>query len=119
MKKEERFYTEKQVDRLCELIRHNERQWDLFNKGIIKIKPKSYDELIIEFKTNKIMKQTAVEWLVENFKDNRFLSAFEEEINQAKEMEKQQIIDAFNNGYYQETIGYNASEQYYNEIFNK
>ena len=63
------------------------------------------------------MKQTAVEWLVENFKDNRFLSAFEEEINQAKEMEKQQIIDAFNNGYYQETIGYNASEQYYNEQF--
>ena len=117
MKKEERFYTEKQVDRLCELIRHNERQWDLFNKGIIKIKPKSYDELIIEFKTNKIMKQTAVEWLVENFKDNRFLSAFEEEINQAKEMEKQQIIDAFNNGYYQETIGYNASEKYYNKTF--
>ena len=36
------------------------------------------------------MKQTAVEWLVENFKDNRFLSAFEEEINQAKEMEKEQ-----------------------------
>ena len=63
------------------------------------------------------MKQTAVEWLVENFKDNRFLSAFEEEINQAKEMEKQQIIDAFNNGYYQETIGYNASEKYYNKTF--
>ena len=50
MKKEERVYTEKQVDGLCELIRHNERQWDLFDKGIIKIKPKSYDELIIEFK---------------------------------------------------------------------
>ncbi|CAB4125797.1 hypothetical protein UFOVP54_234 [uncultured Caudovirales phage] len=50
MKKEERVYTEKQVDGLCELIRHNERQWDLFDKGLIKIKPKSYDELIIEFK---------------------------------------------------------------------
>lgn len=46
----ERVYTEKQVDGLCELIRHNERQWDLFDKGLIKIKPKSYDELIIEFK---------------------------------------------------------------------
>ena len=41
---------EKQVDKLCELIRHNEIQWDLFNKGIIKIKPKSYDELFIEIK---------------------------------------------------------------------
>jgi len=50
MKKEERVYTEKQVDKLYELIRHNEIQWDLFDKGIIKIKPKSYDELIIEFK---------------------------------------------------------------------
>jgi hypothetical protein len=50
MKKQERVYTEKQVDGLCESIRYNERQWDLFDKGTIKIKPKSYDELIIQFK---------------------------------------------------------------------
>lgn len=37
--------------------------------------------------------------------------------DQAKEMEKQQIENAFNNGYYQETIGYNASEEYYNKTF--
>lgn len=37
------------------------------------------------------MKQTAVEWLLEQMKDDRFLSAFEKEINQAKELEKQQM----------------------------
>jgi hypothetical protein len=36
------------------------------------------------------MKQTPVEFLIEQIKDNRFLSAFEEEIDQAKEMENQQ-----------------------------
>jgi hypothetical protein len=40
------------------------------------------------------MEQTAVEWLVSQMKDDRFLSAFEEEIEKAKEIEKQQIIEA-------------------------
>ena len=68
------------------------------------------------------MKITAVEFAIEQLEQ---LIPFGHQLairiilEQAKEMEKQQIIDAFNNGYYQETIGYNASEQYYNEIFNK
>jgi hypothetical protein len=45
------------------------------------------------------MKQTAVEWLVSQMKDDRFLSAFEKEFKQAKEMEKEQIIEAFDEGY--------------------
>ena len=70
------------------------------------------------------MKQTAVEWLYENLKshfkhDGDLFEVVQFSFEQAKEMEKQRIIDAFNNGYYQETIGYNASEQYYNETFNK
>lgn len=44
------IYTEQQVDKLCDAIKHNERQWDLFDKGLIKIKPKSYDEVIKQFK---------------------------------------------------------------------
>lgn len=36
---------------------------------------------------------TAVELLVSQMKDNRFLSAFEEEIEQAKEMEKEQQLE--------------------------
>ncbi len=65
------------------------------------------------------MKPTAVEWLVEDLGVYLPISitSVQLSINQAKEMEMKQIIDAFNNGYYQETIGYNASEQYYNETF--
>jgi hypothetical protein len=69
------------------------------------------------------MKQTAVEWLSEQF-DNileLYPSQFEKinnAITQAKEMEKQQIIDAYIDGY--SATHYNVdSEQYYKETFNK
>ncbi len=64
---------------------------------------------------------TAVEFLVEKIKPlyiGNFEITFLKEINQAKEMEKQQIIDSYIEGYSAED--YNAdSEQYYNETFNK
>ena len=66
------------------------------------------------------MKPTAVEFAVEQLEQ---LIPFGHQLairiilEQALEREKQQIENAFNNGYYQETIGYNASEQYYNEQF--
>jgi len=69
------------------------------------------------------MKQTAVEWLVSHFADNRFLSAFEEEIKQAKEMEKQQIVDAVdetnNKWRSQKAEVILNGNQYYNKKFNK
>ena len=40
------------------------------------------------------MKQTAVEWMVEQLRMQTPLYTKDEIINQAKEMEKQQIIDA-------------------------
>ena len=58
------------------------------------------------------MKQTAVEWLVEKLQ----ICATEEEmsiIEQAKEMEKEQIIDACK----QFSYSYEEAEQYYNETF--
>ena len=60
------------------------------------------------------MAQTAVEWLVEQMeiKNPNWLK---EEIEQAKEMEKQQIIDACN----VEKDCYKNAEQYYKETFNK
>ena len=64
------------------------------------------------------MEQTTVEWLINQLGKSGFDFSFHQvEIEKAKEMEKQQIVDSFNNGYYQETIGYNASEEYYNETF--
>lgn len=42
---------------------------------------------------------TAVEWLVnELFDDNQIFGVPKDLLNKAKEMEKQQIIDAFNSG---------------------
>jgi hypothetical protein len=67
-------------------------------------------------------KQTAVEWLVEQCPRIETIVAYSI-LQQAKEMEKQQIIDAWDNGY-DRGYGYtdakfDSAEQYYNETFNK
>jgi hypothetical protein len=77
------------------------------------------------------MKQSAVEFLVEllnNLNDN-FNLAFKDEIEQAKEMEKQQIVEAYTDGTnynkFKKLIitpddeDYKLGKQYYNETFNK
>jgi hypothetical protein len=66
---------------------------------------------------------TAVEWLVNEIAEKynfRFATYYGQEIQQAKEMEKQQIIDAHNNGQriYADITFLNESEQYYNETYN-
>ena len=71
------------------------------------------------------MKQTAVEWLVKKFMtENTTREGWHEIFEQAKEMEKDQIIEAYEQGY-TEDIPYPVSggyyrmnaEQYYNETF--
>lgn len=66
-------------------------------------------------------KQTAVEWLVSQLNKQGFAQVVtDEEIKQAKEMEKQQIMDDFNNGVNDECLGKNTTaEQYYNEEYGK
>lgn len=63
------------------------------------------------------MKQTAVEWLFDNLNitgGSDDMKAFEK----AKAMEKEQIIDAFNNGYINSLKRkYTTTEQYYNKTF--
>jgi hypothetical protein len=54
-------------------------------------------------------KLTAVEWLIEQYKKVGGISI--SMANQAKEMEKQQIMDAYNNG------DNRSAELYYNETF--
>ena len=63
---------------------------------------------------------TAVEWLVEKYIEKGII--FLDDIEQAKAMEKEQIIDACNlqRNDYRGMPTYNKSgEQYYNETFNK
>ena len=69
---------------------------------------------------------TAVEWLVEQFERIVFYSeeAKEDTIKQAKEMEKEQIVEAHGNKT-KKSVGVSnytytlTGEQYYNETFKK
>jgi hypothetical protein len=64
------------------------------------------------------MKQTAVEYMVEELSRQTSLYTKKEIIEQAKEMEKQQIIDAHCDGQsIEDTSGVSDAEQYYNETF--
>ena len=64
-------------------------------------------------------KQTAVEWLVEQlFKksDIQYINGFDGLIEEALEMEKEQMIDAYDKN----KMGrINYGEQYYNETYGK
>jgi len=64
------------------------------------------------------MKQTAVEWLESELKNSIGMpyKHFEEIINQAKAMEKEQIIEAFHKQT-QKFLDKEEAEQYYNETF--
>ena len=69
------------------------------------------------------MTKTAVEWLEEKFTNSNadFINWAEEYFEQAKEIEKQQIIDFSNDLLAQNNVNYIAvpdlAEQYYNETF--
>ena len=62
------------------------------------------------------MKQTAVEWLVDQVQQKLYIR--DNVIEQAKEMEKQQIENAFTDGVTGDSGAVNP-EQYYNQTFNK
>jgi hypothetical protein len=65
------------------------------------------------------MKQTAVEWLIEQlFGDNEIIGCSDELLEQAKEMEKEQIIQTWYDCK-MSVIEKNptTAEQYYNETF--
>ena len=63
-------------------------------------------------------KQTAVEYLVDQLLPKVLTAEQYYHIQKAKSMEKEQIIDAWDNGCEDDGIIDNA-EQYYNETYNK
>ena len=70
------------------------------------------------------MEQTAVEWLFENLEIGQGYGSAIKILEQAKKMEKQQIVDFFikgQNTYPSEHVLDNQqiAEQYYNKTFNK
>jgi len=76
------------------------------------------------------MTQTSVEWLENQIKTSKYYYKLMEDINsrstvaqpnifrQAKEMEKEQIIEAYDKGEFNQGCNGDA-EQYYNETFKK
>lgn len=64
---------------------------------------------------------TAVEWLTNHILNSDFGTdeEWQNVFEQAKEMEKQQIIEAFKNGDCNGTFETINAEQYYNETFKK
>jgi hypothetical protein len=62
------------------------------------------------------MKQTAVEWLEQQLFNKR--GAFNKsDIDQAKEMEKEQIIKAYNTSFLLRDKPYSTAEKYYKETY--
>jgi hypothetical protein len=61
-------------------------------------------------------KDSAVEWLVDQVED--FMGLIPTDIiEQAKAMEKEQIIDAYNTSFRDRNLPYNTAEKYYNKTF--
>jgi len=74
------------------------------------------------------MKMTSIEWLIQEIQtkhDKSFIEFYGAEIEQAKEMHKQEIIDAFRKGFNRDYFSSNFqdqkefAEQYYSETYNK
>lgn len=62
------------------------------------------------------MKQTALDWFIYQITENHMLAI--DAISVAKELEKQHIIDAYEQGEFNDGMNETA-EQYYNQTFKK
>jgi hypothetical protein len=63
------------------------------------------------------MKQTAVEWLIEQLKKPYSDKYIMDIIDQAKAMEKQEIIKSYEEGHFHLELDSYNPEQYYNETY--
>jgi hypothetical protein len=63
------------------------------------------------------MKQTAVEWLVEKIQQANPTFKFDALIREAKAMEKEEIVKAYNQSWHLRDKPYETAEKYYKETF--
>jgi len=61
--------------------------------------------------------QTAIDWLIEQ--RSKYGLIIMQDLEQAKEMEKEQIKDAFKHGELPQLFDILSAEQYYTETYNK
>ena len=116
-----------------EMIRKTRVDEDLYKEAVDKVALRNPRTTPVEChnssnicdkeKSEKAINLTAVEWLVEQIKSDqnqKSLSASEwmQVINQAKQMEKEQILDAYYKGGEDTPLTDKECEQYYNETYN-
>jgi hypothetical protein len=65
------------------------------------------------------MGKTAVDWIEDKIQSDMTFIEILELIRQAKEMEKQQIINCYNQSWHFRDKPYETAEKYYNETFGK
>ena len=94
--------------------------------GLLAVTVIVVEEIIKQFKKKQVMKQTAVNYLIEQLKGKSQSITWNEIFDKAKEMEKQDIENAFNAGFnYANDKSGNIPnfedfiKQYYNETFKK
>lgn len=64
------------------------------------------------------MKQTAVEWLMQQLPTiDKYEPYYQNLFIKAKAMEKEQIVEAFNQSWHDRMNPYKTAEKYYNETF--
>ena len=63
------------------------------------------------------MKQTAVEWLEDKIQSDMTFMEILGLINQAKAMEREQIIEAYNTSFRLRDKPYSTADKYYNETY--
>lgn len=80
---------------------------------------KEFNDSAMEMFGGKPKQQTAVEWLRQELLKRDMDISIKDLFEQAKEMEKQQIMDANITGVNQGLYSYKNAEEYYNAIFKK
>jgi hypothetical protein len=63
------------------------------------------------------MKQTAVDWFFDKLKNHEIQAEHYNLYKEAKEMEKEQILESFTEGCFTESWVLKSAEQYYNETY--
>lgn len=105
------------LDEPCKILKSEVK---IIPKEFVHFDKKTNCYLVIKdpAKENVAYKMTAVEWLIDKIKDNFCLLPVDL-IEQAKAMEKEQIIDSANHGANYENSPYANAEHYYNETYGK
>jgi hypothetical protein len=114
-----RILTAKTIEEVAQQLNLKLKTVDNRKKLLTEIMEEDAKDGLYEKET--MAQQTAIEWLIDEIEKQgqEMPISFYILCEQAKEMEKQQIIDAYNEAYFGDKYKWKGSEEYYNQTFNK